>query len=112
MAESFGADPKVAGQMSGDLGTIRSAMTSTGQTFDQYGGATGSSRVADALQHFFSHSSDNRKNMDGLLERASGLLGGLSQGVTSVDTSLRDSLESKGDSPQETITVPAAGNAQ
>ncbi|MDQ2881217.1 MAG: hypothetical protein M3Y48_08230 [Actinomycetota bacterium] len=112
MAGTFGADPQVAGQMSGDLGGIRSAMTSMGQTFDQYGGATGSSHVEGALQDFFSKSSDNRKNMDGLLQQASGLLGGLAQGTTSVDTSLRDSLESKGDPPQETITVPAAGNAQ
>lgn len=93
MAETFGCDPQVAGQIAGELAQIRSGMTSMGQVFDAYGGATGSSDIEEALDRFFSKSSDNRENMDGLLERASGLLRGLAEGTLSVDQGLAGSLE-------------------
>lgn len=112
MAGTFGADPQVAGQMSAQLAQIRSAMTSMDRTFDNYGGATGSTRVAEALQEFFSESSDNREKMDGLLERAAGLLGGLAEGTTSVDTALRDSLVPESAPPPGAGAEPAAGRAR
>lgn len=112
MAGTFGADPQAAGQMSTELGQIRSAMTSMDRIFDEYGGATGSTRIAKALQKFFSESSDNRKKMDGLLERASGLLRGLAEGTTSVDTALRNSLETKSEPAPVAGAVPAAGRAR
>ncbi|MDQ2706947.1 MAG: hypothetical protein M3Z25_04630 [Actinomycetota bacterium] len=98
--------------MSAELAQTRSAMKSMDRIFDGYGGATGSTDVEHALEGFFSHSSDNRKKMDGLLERASGLLGGLAEGTTSVDKALNDSLQSAGGSPPVVSAVPAAGGGR
>jgi len=92
MAGTFGSNPQVAGQMSQELATVRSEMTSMGRTFDGFDGATGSRRIEAALDDFFSKTSDNRKKMDGLLERASGLLAGLAEGTMAVDKGLADAL--------------------
>ena len=81
MARTFGCDRQAASQMSTELAQIRSDMTAMGRIFDGYHGATGSGRIEQALAEFFSDSSDNREKMDGLLERASGLLAGLAEGT-------------------------------
>jgi len=101
MAGAFGANPQVAGQMSQELATVRSEMTSMGSTFDGFDGATGSRRIEAALDDFFSKTSDNRKKMNDLLERASGLLGGLAEGTMAVDKGLADAL------PEPTTTEAA-----
>jgi len=105
MAGTFGSNPQVAGQMSRDLAAVRSEMKSMGKTFDGFGGATGSRRVEAALDDFFAKSSDNREKMDGLLERASGLLGGLAEGTMAVDKALADALEPE-------TAPPAAGGSR
>jgi hypothetical protein len=92
MAEKFGANPRAAGDMSSELARVRSAMRGMGSTFDRYDDAVGSARVAEALDQFFSESSDNRESMDGLLKRASGMLRGLHDGTTSVDDGLAGAL--------------------
>lgn len=105
MAGTFGSNPQVAGQMSRELAAVRSEMLSMGKIFDGFDGATGSRRVEAALDEFFSKSSDNRKKMDGLLERASGLLGGLAEGTMAVDEGLAGALE-------PATAQPAAGGAR
>jgi acetate kinase len=92
MAGTFGSNPQVAGQMSRELATVRSEMMSMGRTFDGFDGATGSGRIEAALDNFFSKTSDNRKKMNDLLERASGLLAGLAEGTMAVDKGLADAL--------------------
>jgi hypothetical protein len=96
MAERFSADPPAAGQVSKELAEIRSAMGSMGRTFDGFDGAVGSSAIEEALEEFFSESSDNRESMEKLLKRASGLLRGLAEGTTSVDGGLAGSLTPSG----------------
>ncbi|MGH3806759.1 MAG: hypothetical protein ACRDRU_09020 [Pseudonocardiaceae bacterium] len=108
MARTFGCDPQAAGQVSKELAQIRSDMKSLGRVLDGYHGATGSPPIQRALEEFFSHSSDNRKKMDGLLERASGLLAGLAEGTGAVDKSLTDSLAPAGGQPQTAAVAPAA----
>jgi hypothetical protein len=112
MAGTFGCDPQVAGQMSAELAQTRSAMKSMDRIFESYSGATGSTRIAHALEEFFSHSSDNRKKMDHLLERASGMLRGLAEGTTSVDKALDDSLKTTSVAPPVASAVPAAGGGR
>ncbi|KLL12403.1 hypothetical protein [Protofrankia sp. BMG5.30] len=102
MASVFGCDPDVARQVSSDLADIRSTLASLGAAFDGLHGVTGSREVETALDHFVSHSSDSRELMDELLERASGLLRGLAEGVSEVDSALAGALEPA--SPE----VPAA----
>ncbi|WP_131770731.1 hypothetical protein [Candidatus Protofrankia californiensis] len=99
MASVFESDPDVARQVSNDLADIRSTLTSLGAAFDGLHGVTGSKEVETALDHFVSHSSDSRESMDKLLERASGLLRGLAEGVSEVDSGLAGAL---------TPAVPAA----
>jgi hypothetical protein len=93
MAEKFGADPQVAGDMASELGRIRSDMGSLGRAIDRSDDATGSGRVQAALRDFFDDSSDSREKLDGLLERAAGMLRGLAEGTTSVDRGLAGALE-------------------
>ncbi len=92
MAASFGCDPVVAGQISGELAEIRGTLTTLGKAFDGLRGVTGSAEVEKALDHFVSRSSDSRKKMDGLLERASSLLRGLADGTSQVDAGLYTTL--------------------
>jgi hypothetical protein len=101
MAGTFGANPQVAGQVSGELAGIRSEMQGLGKIFDGYRGATGSKRVEGALNDFYEDSSDSREKLDKLLERASGLLRGLSEGTIAVDNGLADSLEPEGGQPAQ-----------
>jgi hypothetical protein len=107
MAQAFGADPQVAGDVSKELAGIRKDMHTVGGLFDGYRGATGSQRVEAALDDFHADSSDSRENMDKLLERASGLLRGLAEGTISVDTGLAGSLE-----PEDAERPSAAQQAQ
>lgn len=111
MADIFGSDPQVAEQMSGELADIRSAIASMGRVFEGFEGATASARIEEALGEFFSESSDYRENMDGLLERASGLLAGLAEGTTAVDEGLATSLEPE-DAPPPADASPVARTAQ
>ncbi|MGH3903920.1 MAG: hypothetical protein ACRDTE_07010 [Pseudonocardiaceae bacterium] len=111
MADIFGSDPQVADEMSRELAQIRSRMKSMGRIFEGFEGATASSRIEGELDTFFSKSSDYRDNMDGLLERASGLLGGLAEGTTSVDEGLATSLEPE-DAPPPADATPVAGTAK
>lgn len=112
MAGTFGCDPQAAGRMSGELAQIRSGMTAMGRIFDRYDGATGSGRIERALEEFFAQSSDNREKMDGLLERASGLLAGLAEGTTSVDKGLAGSLEPTGGPAPVADAVSVAGSGR
>lgn len=112
MAGTFGCDQQAADRMSGELAQIRSDMASMGRIFQGYDGATGSKGIEGALEGFFSDSSDNREKMDALLERASGLLGGLAEGTAAVDKSLADSLEPKGDQPGVSDAAPAVGGGR
>lgn len=109
MAGTFGANPQVARAVSQELAQVRSEMDSMGRTFDGYHGATGSARIESALHEFFAQSSDNRKKMDDLLKRASGLLQGLAEGTTSVDTRLAHSLDSTHGSPAVKQTPATQG---
>lgn len=93
MAEKFSADPQVAGDVARELNRIRTDMRSLGRTIDRYDDVTGSARVQAALHDFFDDSSDNREKLDGLLERAAGMLRGLAEGTTSVDKGLAGALE-------------------
>jgi hypothetical protein len=88
MASSFTCDPSVARQVSGDLNGIRIQMQEMGNTFNEYDGASGSTRVEQALDSFFADSSDARGKLDKVLERASKLLEGLAEGVEAIDRSL------------------------
>ncbi|MGQ0774814.1 MAG: hypothetical protein ACT4NY_10415 [Pseudonocardiales bacterium] len=101
----------MADQVSRELAQIRSNMTSMGRIFDGFDGVTGSTRIEGELDTFFSESSDYRDNMDGLLERASGLLAGLAEGTTTVDTELAGALEPEGGSQPRDAT-PVAGNVR
>jgi hypothetical protein len=93
MADRFKCDPQAAAQVARDLTQVRTDMTSMGSTFDEYDDATGSRRIRDALHEFFKDSSDSRKKMSDLLERAAGLLSGLAEGATAVDRGLADALD-------------------
>ena len=104
MAARFSCDPQSAGQVAGELTQVRTDMATMGQSLDGYGPATGSAKVQEALHDFVADSSDNRKHMSELLDRAAGLLRGLAEGTTSVDRSLADSL-----TPQQGAPVTAAG---
>ena len=93
-AGTFGANPAAAMQASRELARIRSDMGSLASGGRAgFEGVTGSGRVEEALDHFFSESSDNRENMDKLLERSAGLLQGLAEGTTSVDRAMADALK-------------------
>ncbi|WP_322769202.1 hypothetical protein [Frankia sp. Cr1] len=91
-ASVFGCDPEVARQVSGELADIRAALSSLGAAFDGLHGQTGSGEVETALHHFVSQSSDRRESLDKLLERASGLLRGLADGVSAADSGLAGAL--------------------
>lgn len=107
MADKFGADPQVAGEMSKELAGIRSDMGAIRGLFDGYDGATGSARVESALDDFYTDSSDSREKLDQLLERAAGLLGGLAEGTTSVDKGLAGSLTPRDGAGAEPGPPPA-----
>lgn len=96
MADVFGVDTQAVGEASRQLAQIRSDMSSLADGRSGFEGVTGSGRVEGALNHFFSESSDNRENMDKLLERSSGLLKGLADGTASIDTAMADALQVKG----------------
>ncbi len=95
-AQAFGADIQAVMQASRDLAQIRSDMRSLANGRAGFEGVTGSGRVEKALDHFFSESSDNRENMDKLLERSSGLLQGLAEGAGSIDKAMADALQVQG----------------
>lgn len=111
MAKKFGSDPRVAEQVSRELSQIRSNMKSMGRIFEGFDGASASTRIEQELDNFFSKSSDYRDKMDGLLERASGLLAGLAEGTTAVDTELAGSLEPE-DGSQPRDAAPVARNVR
>jgi hypothetical protein len=101
VADTFGVNVHLAAQMARELAEIRADMKDMGKVFDGADGSTGSHQVESALHDFIADSSDNRKKMDGLLERAAGMLAALAEGTTEVDRSLTDAL-----------TEPAPGAAQ
>src|SRR5690349_9669579 len=92
MATTFGGDAGVARQLAGELASIRTELHDLGSIFDAFDGSTGSAKVEHALDDFVSDSSDRRDKMDKLLERATGLLNGLADGIGAVDTSLAEGL--------------------
>ena len=104
MAAGFGSNPLNAAQASQELSAIRSNLASSSESFAGAGSVTGSPRVQDALTQFFTQSSDNREALDKLLERAAGLMNGLSQGTTAVDTGLAGALSDGSPAP-----TPARG---
>jgi hypothetical protein len=99
MADAFGVDLDAVRQTAAQLNSIRAALDSLHETFDALNGQAGSKVVENALHNFVSHSSDSRKALDGLLERASGLLQGLSEGTGAVDASLAGALVPAGPAP-------------
>ncbi|NLT53886.1 MAG: hypothetical protein GXX79_04820 [Actinomycetales bacterium] len=109
MADVFGCDPVVAGQASEQLAAIRREMQSLGSVFDGYDSAVRSARVERALDDFYSDSSDYREAMNGLLERASGLMRGLAEGSTSVDLALAGAFDSQ---DQQASGEPPTGPAR
>jgi hypothetical protein len=92
MSAAFGCNPQAAGQLSRTLAQIRADLSADGER-DAWNGSTGSSRVDGALNDFFAGSSDSRASMGSLLDRAAGLMRGLSEGTLAVDQSLAGSLE-------------------
>jgi hypothetical protein len=113
MAETFGVDAVAAGDASQQLKAIRATMNGLNDIFDGHRGASGSGRIEEALGTFFKESSDSREAADGLLERAAGLLEGLSRGATELDTALGDAVSGKGseNSGGAGGTVPAQRQA-
>ena len=97
MADRFGADPAAARSLSEALTEIRSQLATQGRLFHDAGAATGSQRVAQALTDFSEQSGDARQTLDHLLERASGLLGSLADGVTVIDHGLAAGLDAARD---------------
>ena len=92
MAERFSADPDAARQVAGELAGIRADLASLGDALAGSGGATGSPDVQDALHDFHADSSDSRKHMSELLDRAAGLLRGLADGTDATDRALADTF--------------------
>jgi|SRR5689334_4842339 len=92
MADTFAADPQEAGRVAGELTTIRGGLDGTANLFAG-AEATGSSRVQGALADFRADSGDSREKMIGLIDRATGMLRGLADGVTQLDQALGDSFE-------------------
>ncbi len=95
-ANAFGANIQAALQASRELAQIRADMNALANSRAGFEGATGSGRVEGALNHFFSESSDNRENMEKLLERSSGLLQGLAEGTASIDKAMAGALQTEG----------------
>ena len=95
-AEVFGVATEAVRQASQELAQIRSDMASLASNRSGFEGVTGSNRVEDALNSFFSDSSDNREKMDKLLERSSGLLKGLAEGTASIDRAMAGALQVEG----------------
>ena len=92
MAERFSADPDAARQVAGELAGIRADLVSLGDALTGSGGATGSATVQDALHDFHADSSDSRRHMTELLDRAAGLLRGLADGTDAADRALADTF--------------------
>ncbi|ONH26369.1 hypothetical protein [Pseudofrankia asymbiotica] len=112
MAGLFAADVGVARQLSSDLSSIRTSLTSLGTDLSGMHGQTGSSEVEAALDRFVRNSSDSRGNLDKLLERAIGLLNGLVDGTDAVDTALAQGLDPLVPSPSPSPTsAPASATA-
>jgi hypothetical protein len=92
MSAAFGCNPEAAAQLSQTLSQIRADLSAAGER-DAWNGSTGSSRVDGALTDFLVDSSDSRAAMGSLLDRAAGLMRGLSEGTLAVDRSLAGSLD-------------------
>jgi hypothetical protein len=90
MADQFGVDAAAVARTSTELSGIREYLSGLHDAFADGGGVTGSAKVQRALQAFVSDSSDARKKLDAELERAAGLLAGLAQGATTLDSSLAE----------------------
>ncbi|OHV34175.1 MULTISPECIES: hypothetical protein [Pseudofrankia] len=99
MADLFAAHVDVARQLSGDLSSIRTSLTSLGTDLTRMHGQTGSSEVEAALDRFVHDSSDSRGKLDKLLERAIGLLNGLVDGTAALDSALAHGLDPVTPSP-------------
>jgi hypothetical protein len=100
MASTFSCDPWSAGEVARELAQVRAELASPPVSAERDAVAIGSPKIAGALHEFFSESSDSRARMGELLDRASGLLRGLSEGAGEVDRGLASALE------------PAAGHAR
>ncbi|MDP9830648.1 hypothetical protein [Kineosporia succinea] len=90
MADAFGVDAQVAGQVARNLADIRNSFNDLKNVFGSGGGVTGSARVQRALDDFADQSSDVREKLDGMLERASGMMSGLATGAQQLDQGLAD----------------------
>jgi hypothetical protein len=106
MATSFECDPAVARQVSDQLSTVRADLAAgrLGAT----SAPTGSSRVDGALRDFFADSTASRESLEKLLERATGLLRGLSDGATAVDRGLAAALTPDSAPPPATASPAGA----
>jgi hypothetical protein len=82
-------------------------VTGLGNLFAGQGDVTGSDRVRQALEDFVADSSDARDRMDGQLERAGGMLSGLSIGATELDTTLAEAITPE-NPPAQPVAQPVA----
>jgi hypothetical protein len=105
MAEEFSVDAQLAGRTATEIGQIRTAVTGLGNVLNGQGAVTGSARVQQALEDFVADSSDARDRMDGQLERAGGMLAGLSTGATTLDTTLAQAIISE-NPPAQSVAQP------
>jgi hypothetical protein len=110
MADTFAVDPQEARRTAGELTAIRSALSGVGSLVAG-AEATGSDRVRRALERFGENSTESRRNVGDLLERAASLLSGLAEGSTAVDRALHDALEPTSPTPSgppSTSPTPSA----
>lgn len=89
MADAFGVDAQVAGQVARNLADIRNSFNDLKNVFGSAAGDR-SARVQRALDDFADQSSDVREKLDGMLERASGMMSGLATGAQQLDQGLAD----------------------
>jgi len=94
MASRFNCDPQKAQELSGQLASIQSDLQEPARYLNQDfdGAAIGSQGVAAALDVFSSATAQTHADLDTLLEKTSGLLGGLAEGTEAVDGRLSDLL--------------------
>jgi hypothetical protein len=107
MADVFGVDTAAVAATASELSQIRASLGGLGD-FAGHGDVTGSARVRGALENFVTQSSDARRKLDSELERAAGLLSGLAEGATTLDSSLAESVTMDGPATMAGATTRGA----
>jgi hypothetical protein len=96
LANTFGVNLEPAEALAGDLARVGADLADTSWATGDARQVTGSPKVAAALDGFFANSSDSRNHMRELLERASGLVNMLVDGVRVLDQGLGDAVDAGG----------------